>query len=292
MADATADNLQSPDRPKRRPLWLLKRLMIYLLLIYCCWLLIGCAIQRAILFPRSMAGGQTDRPADAQLLTRPIDGGNVEAWFIPGDNVSAQNPGGLVIFAHGNGELIDHWPDMLEPYRYMGFSILLPEFRGYGRSAGKPSQKDIADDYRYFYDQAIQRPEVDPDRIILHGRSLGGGVISQLAKDRPSAVLILQSSPASIKRMAGRFLVPPFLVLDPFDTESVVEQYQHPILIMHGKADNVIPPSHAQRLADVATNPKSRLLYYESDHNTVPPSATYWQDIEQFLKDADVFESQ
>lgn len=216
--------------------------------------------------------------------------GPVEAWFIPGEGVTAEAPGPVVLFAHGNAELIDLWPEELRGYTRLGVSVLLPEFRGYGRSAGDPSQRAIAEDYAKFYDRVTQRPEVDPSRVILHGRSIGGGVAAQLAVDRPSAVLVLQSTPASIKRMAARFLFPFFLVRDPFDSVRVVKHYQSPVLILHGKLDNIVPPAHAQRLADAATHPQSRLIWYDVDHNTLPPTRAYWNDVEQFLKDTGVLE--
>lgn len=277
---------------KPKPRRLFKRIMIYILVVYMVWLMIGCTIQRSILFPRSMV----DVPVtalttpDTEVIYLESPQGSVEAWFIPGKGVSDQSPGPVVIFAHGNGELIDHWPYELGAYTDMGISVLLPEFRGYGRSAGNPSQKAIAQDYAAFYDLIIQRPEVDASRVVIHGRSIGGGVAAQLADDRPSAALILQSSPSSIRRIAARFLIPWFMVRDPFHAVPVVRDYPNPVLVMHGSHDRVVPPSHATRLSDAATHPDSRLILYDTDHNTIPPSATYWDDIEQFLKDAGVLD--
>ncbi|MEZ6189695.1 MAG: alpha/beta hydrolase [Phycisphaerales bacterium] len=276
---------------KRRGKRLLKRAMIYLLVIYLSWLLIGFFIQRSILFPRSLAGGGAVGTLNGiEVLNIETPDGPVEAWFIPGDGVSAEHPGPLVIFAHGNAELIDHWPDELRGYKRLGISVLLPEFRGYGRSAGEPGQRAITGDYVKFYDIVTKRPEVDTSRIILHGRSIGGAVAAQLAAARPSAVLILQSSPASIRRMAARFLFPFFLVRDPFDSVRVVKNYENPVLVMHGKVDNIVPPAHADRLKNASTNPQSELIWYDVDHNTLPPTRAYWDDVERFLKDTGVLE--
>ena len=85
-------------------------------------------------------------------LRRDVDGGGVEAWVLPGRGASAERPGPAVIFAHGNGELIDHWPDVLSWYVRQGVTVLLPEYRGYGRSAGRPSERDITDDFVWFHD--------------------------------------------------------------------------------------------------------------------------------------------
>lgn len=271
---------------------LLKRAMTYLLVIYLSWLVIGCSIQRSLLFPSSLAGGAGTgaAPRGVEVMHIDIDPGRIEAWFIPGDGVSADSPGPLVIFAHGNAELIDHWPDGLRGYTQRGISVLLPEYRSYGRSDGDPSQHNLTQDFIAAYDLITQRSDVDPSRVILHGRSIGGAVVAQLASHRTSAAMILQSSPSSIKRMAARFLVPSFLVSDPFDSVKVIRAYQPPVLIMHGIADKTIPPSHAPRLANASKNPATKLIYYPVDHNTLPPDNPYWYDIEQFLKDAGVLE--
>jgi len=266
--------------------------MIYLLVIYLAWLVIGITIQRSILFPR----GVIEVPPaafvspDTHVLHIDSPQGPVEGWFIPGAGVSEQAPGPLIIFAHGNGELIDHWPAMLMDYTDRGVSVLLPEFRGYGRSSGDPSQNAIQQDFTAFYDWAAARPDVDADRIVFHGRSIGGAVVMQLARDRPPAGMILQSTPASIRRMAARFLVPAPLVRDPYYGVPIIENLDAPVLVMHGKQDRIVSPGNATRLAAATKHEQSRLILYDADHNTVPPSESYWDDIDRFLKEAGILE--
>src|SRR5690606_34255575 len=103
--------------------------------------------------------------------------GRVEAWLLPGDGVSAERPGPAVVFAHGNAELIDHWPGALARYRRLGVSVVLPEYRGYGRSAGRPSESAIRDDLRALHARLSSHPMVDVTRLVYHGRSLGGGAV-------------------------------------------------------------------------------------------------------------------
>ncbi len=286
----TAVNPSPPAPSKARRL--LKRTLIYLVVIYLLWLAIAFAIQRSILFPSSLAGdvSAATAPDGVEVIRLEIEAGRVEAWYIPGEGVSAESTGPLVIFAHGNAELIDQWPNSLRGYTRLGISVLLPEFRSYGRSDGEPSQEALKQDYTRFYDLITARPEVDPARVILHGRSIGGAVIAQLATVRPSNCMVLQSSPASIRLMARRFLAPGALVRDPYDSVSVIQSYPSPVLVMHGTQDQTIPPSHANLLAEASTHPDTRLIFYEVDHNTLPPSGPYWADIEQFLKDAGVLE--
>jgi hypothetical protein len=93
--------------------------------------------------------------------------------------------------------------------------------------------------------------------------------------------MILESTFTSVTAMAGRFLVPPFLVRDPFDTHKVVREIEKPILILHGRDDEVIPVRHAQRLADAA--PEAELVLLPGGHNTPLPYEPYWSAVSAYL---------
>ena len=198
-----------------------------------------------------------------------------------------QGPNPVVLFAHGNGELIEHWPDLLAPYLELGISVLLPEYRGYGRSAGWPSAGTIGDDFQWFLRHVAQRPEVDPTRLILHGRSIGGGVVCDLARHvRPSA-LVLWSTFTSIDDVAKRFGVPRFLVPDHFESETALGEIRAPAFIVHGTQDMLIPVEHAHRLA--AASRDSELHLYPAGHNDCPPPASdHWLALSRFLRQAAV----
>lgn len=245
------------------------------------------ALQRWFLYPRHAT---LQRPAAArradleQLWVRSPDG-PVEGWLLPGHGVSAAHPGPAVIFAHGNAELIDDWVDELQPYRALGVSVLLPEYRGYGRSAGAPAQEAITADLVAFYDLLAARPEVDRERILFHGRSLGGGAVCALAEQRAPRALILQSTFTSIGDLAGRYLLPRFLVCDPFENLATVARFAGPVLLFHGRQDELIPFAHAERLRGAAK--QGRLVAYDAGHNDCPPRwDALWREIEVFLRGA------
>lgn len=247
-------------------------------------------LARCVLFPRGMVRPDPRAGEGVPGLVRLwIDSpqGKVEAWFLPGDGVSAATPGPLVIFAHGNAELIDLWPDALAPYRRLGVSVLLPEFRGYGRSAGSPSQRAITEDLVRIHDLALGRPEVDRSRVLLHGRSLGGGAACALASARPPRALILQSTFTSVTAMARRYWIPGFLVRDPFDNLEVVRRLQPRLLIIHGDRDELIPFQHARTLQGAVRG--ARLLALPCGHNDCPPDEKeYWEAIAGFLREAGI----
>lgn len=268
-----------------------RRIMIWLIILgvlLVAWVLVIWFAQRVILYPNYIVTvpATPQPPLGAQVLWLETPAGPVEAWFVAAPDASAASPGPAVIFAHGNGEVIDDWPDLLEGYRDLGISVLLPEYRGYGRSAGRPSQQAIVADFVQWYDTLAARDDVDDQRIIFHGRSLGGGVVAALAEHRKPAALILQSSFTSTGAMATRMLVPRILMRDPYDVLAVVRDFKGPVLVMHGKFDEIVPLAHGQELAAAAAD--GTIVLYDVDHNVLPPMDVYWPAIEAFLRESGV----
>jgi uncharacterized protein len=244
---------------------------------------------RSMLFPRHLVEVPRGEPDVPGLDRRWIESaqGPVELWILPGRDVDAQRPGPAVIFAHGNGELIDLWPTMLEPYRSLGVSVVLPEYRGYGRSAGDPTQQAIHEDLRAVVELLRADPRVDAERIVYHGRSLGGGAVGTLLPTDPPAALVLESTFTSVPDVAT--WAPRFLIPDHFDTLAALAGYAGPTLVMHGTHDEVVPVEHARRLAAARTG--IDLVLYEAGHNDMPPPGSdYWQRIEALLDTAGILD--
>jgi len=105
------------------------------------WILLFLA-QRALLFPAPAAAGAPARPADAEQVWLAAAAGPTEAWFLPARTPSA-GPRPLLVFTHGNGELIDYWPEAFDEPRRWGAAVLLVEYPGYGRSPGQASETTI-----------------------------------------------------------------------------------------------------------------------------------------------------
>lgn len=242
-------------------------------------------IERQILFPRAYIAVPevvSKQGVERRWLVSPE--GPVEAWILPGRGVTPSAPGPAVIFAHGNGELIDFWPDALLPYLNLGVTVVLPEYRGYGRSAGHPTEAAIAADLRTLVAELGRHPLIDPDRLVYHGRSLGGGAVCTLLSHRRPRALILESTFTSVAAVAwARLRVPAFFIADKFDSLSSVASYAGPLLVFHGTRDAVIPVEHGKQLA--AARPGAELVLYESGHNDLPPKGSdYWERIERFLR--------
>jgi len=270
----------------------------------------ACALQRCVVFPRCFVRDQSfrgNRYPGMQRLWISTPQGKVEAWFVPARKHAAdESPGTLsparaqsgpkqkdkdkakvirkpaVIYAHGNAELIDHSNSVVHGYTRMGVHVMLCEYRGYGRSAGAPSQKRIVADFVKCRDRLSSFPEVDPDRVFYHGRSLGTGVVSGLARKRKPAALVLEAPFVSVAAMMAKYFIPRVFVLDPFDNLEVLKKFKGPVLLLHGNQDRVIPFSHSQKLHQVAK--ESTLKEYTWGHNNFIYGRQYWNDVKVFLQ--------
>ena len=239
---------------------------------------------RRLIFQPHMIRSVPLLPKDVKQIDRywlNTDQGDVEGWVFKGDGVDSIRKGPAVLMAHGNQELIDYYVNHAENYQRMGFTVLLGEYRGYGRSTGEPSRSRIGSDFKRFYDHLISLPTVDPDRIVFHGRSLGGAVLSELSMYRSPVAIIVESTFTSVKAMA--YGAPNILLSDRYDSLSALKEYQGPILILHGIRDNVVPLRHALEIKKNLTN--AQLIVYECGHNDCPPNwDIYWKDIGDFLE--------
>jgi len=207
--------------------------------------------QRAFLFPRPSPLGAPERPGDARQIWLSTSAGRVEAWFLP-PLASTAGPAPVLVFFHGNAELIDYYPSELDEPRRWGLGILLVEFPGYGRSSGKPTERSVTEVALAAFDWAHAEPSIDPKRIVAHGRSLGGGAAAILATSRPVAALLLESTFTSVHTFARRFYVPSLAVRDPFDSLSRVAAFDGPVLVLHGDRDEIIPADEGRKLAAAA----------------------------------------
>ena len=244
-------------------------------------------VQRSILYPcrfRKVPAGHT-LPPHAQRLWITHDQGRTPADYFPASGASAETPAPLVLFAHGNGDLIEDYADGLPGYTDRGVSVLLVEYRGCGSADGAPTMTRILDDHLAFAELITQRPEVDADAIVYHGRSMGGGIVAEMTRRRPPAALVLESTYTGITDFARRMAVPAFMVLDPWDVTGPLRWYAaagRPVLISHARGDTVIPWSMSQ--TNRAAAPGHR--FWESDRSHVQPMPdTFFADVVTWLRE-------
>jgi hypothetical protein len=231
-------------------------------------------MQRRIVFPgaqRESPRANATPPAGATQVWLDASFGRVEAWFFPADAIAAAP---TVVFAHGNGELIEDWQAEMETLSDEGVNALLVEFPGYGHSEGEPSREAIRETFAEAFDWLVEESDVPDDRIVAYGRSVGGGAAADLSQDRPVRALALQSTFSSVAAMARQALLPGFLVRDAFDNRRAVADFQGPVLLMHGVQDEVIPYEHALSLASAREG--LEITELECGHNDC---VTQWPEI-------------
>lgn len=242
-------------------------------------------VARVLIFPghyfASLRASAPPCPPDAEAWRIPGEDGEVEAWFWP---APAEGSGSAptVIYAHGNGEMLADLP-VLRWYQRQGLNVASVEFRGYGRSDGKPSEASIAADLRNLHGRLLQDSRVDGQRLVYHGRSLGGGALGTLVRYAPPAAVVLESTFVSLAEVAkDNYGVPPglasWLLQDHFNTAEALEGYGGALLVLHGRDDTLIPPSHGERLAF-----GGRLRLLPGGHNDMETGPAYYGALREML---------
>ena len=231
-------------------------------------------LQRRVIYPRPQRPEPPQLPAGTETVWLGRDE-DVEAWFLAPAPSSSPFP--VVMFMHGNGELIDDHADVLE-LTGEGLGVLLVEYPGYGRSGGRPNERSITAAVVAAFDYLGAQPRVDAERIVAYGRSIGGGAACALAAVRPVAALVLESSFTRLADLMPRF-VPRALMLDRFDNLAVVAAGGAPVLVLHGERDRIIPYAHGRALAQAAGTTPVRMA---CGHNDCP---TPLRDVVRFLRE-------
>ncbi len=200
---------------------------------------------------------------DVQLETS--DNETLAAWFVP-----AQKEKGVILFAHGNGGNISHRLDSLQIFHELGYSTLIFDYRGYGKSSGTTDEEGTYRDVSAAWQYLTETKGYNPRQIILFGRSLGGAVVAWLATQVQPAGLIVESTMRSVPALGAELypLFPVrFLSRYQYNAEAVLKKISCPVLVAHSPQDDIIPFHHGQQLFAVANQPKS-FLEMRGDHNS------------------------
>jgi uncharacterized protein len=176
---------------------------------------------------------------------------------------------GHVLHCHGNaGNIADRVPHA-RLLAAAGFDVLLFDYGGYGRSRGRPGERETYADARAARDALLARDGVDTARVLYLGESLGAAIAVNLAIAHPPAGLILQSPFTSVRDIA-RFhypYVPRPLVPDAYPSLRLIPDLRAPLLILHGARDAVVPLMHGEELFQAAPEPKRLEVFPDAGHN-------------------------
>ena len=248
--------------------------------------------EHMIFFPHQ---GIAETPADwgleyEDVVIHTSDGVQLHGWYIP--NRHAQQ---TLLFFHGNAGNISQRGDSIKIFHRLGLNVFIPDYRGYGKSKGKPSETGLYHDAHAAWQYLLSDKGLQQDNIIIFGRSLGGAVATKLAADVQPRGLILESVFSSISDMAQSVLpgLARLLVLRfNFDNQAMIKQVHGPVLFLHSPDDDIIPYEQGNKVFLAANEPKT-FIPLQGDHNSgfLQSQPAYERYLANFLLSLDSIQS-
>jgi fermentation-respiration switch protein FrsA (DUF1100 family) len=209
------------------------------------------------------------------------DGTRLHGWYL-----EHSQPRAVVLYAHGNGENVGNLEPLLRDLRDKHqLTVMAFDYRGYGHSEGTPSEAGLLADARAARVWLAKRTGLLENDIVLMGRSLGGGVMVDLASSDGARGLILESTFTSLPAVAARqvrWLPVGRLMQNRYDSLSKIGEYHGPLLQSHGDADRLIPYEMGQKLFSAAAEPKKFVTIEHGDHND-PQTPEYYKALDEFI---------
>jgi len=209
------------------------------------------------------------------------DGVRINAWYLP-----TEEPKAWVVFSHGNAGNLSGWGYAADEMRSrFGVSVLIYDYRGFGKSEGTPTVPGILKDGRAARDWLCKRESLKPNELVYCGRSLGGAVAVDLAAETGAKGLILESTFTSIPDMAKKIVsfAPGSMVRYKLNSLARIKNYNGPLLHCHGDADSVVPFSQGVELFKACPSENKTFLRMKGlDHNDPLPES-YREEQERFF---------
>lgn len=267
---------------KRRTLRAWKILRI-LLLAYLGVCLLIALFQRTLMYPGRSTQGQPEAAVREQPGMELIRLGETVAAYFPAKDSDAPT----VLFFYGNGDCLAYFLPFADELRHRGLGVAVMEYPGYGVSDGSMTERQATEAAVQLHD-ALTARGIDPDRLVVAGVSLGGGVAVDLATKRPVAGVATFSTFTSMSDMARRIvpIVPPFLVIDRYDNRAKLPAIKAPLFLVHGTADTLIPYAMAAELEAAAGGEVTRYPVAGAGHNDLFQigGPALWDDLSAWVR--------
>ncbi len=210
------------------------------------------------------------------------DGVRIHAYWLPAPAADR-----AILFLHGNAGNASHRLPNAAALVGLACHVLLLDYRGYGRSEGKPSEQGSYRDARAALDHLLGERGIPADRVVIFGRSLGGAVAVDLAQGRALAGVVLESTFTSAGAVARTIFGRPaaWLMGNRFDSAGKIADLRSPLLFFHGDRDDIVPFELGQQLFELAPEPKAFETIRGAGHNdtVMVGGRAYLERFRQFL---------
>ncbi|WP_026450062.1 alpha/beta hydrolase [Aequorivita capsosiphonis] len=262
--------------------WLKK----FLIVIACLYLSIGAALyflqDKMIFMPEPLAKNYTySFPGDFEEINLKTDDGAV----LNALHFKVENPKGVILYFHGNAGELSSWGKVVQKFVNIQYDVLVMDYRTYGKSTGKLSEKALYNDAQLFYDLLLEN--YSEDKIVVYGRSLGTTFATYVAAKNHPKQLILEAPFYSLDEVAGErfpFLPVSWFLKFHFPTYQYLKNVSCPILIFHGTDDYVVNYKNSERLSKLKT--KGKLTFKtipDGTHNNLVNFDIYRKTLDSIL---------
>jgi hypothetical protein len=241
-------------------------------------------LERALLFFPTTDGDWHPAGLDFEdVHFTAADGTRLHGWYL-----EHPRPRAVILYMHGNGGNLTYSTDFVVDLRERcGSSVMIFDYRGYGRSEGRPDEPGIVADARAARDWLAKRAGIAPADVVLLGNSLGGGVAVELAVTDGARALILQNTFTSLPDVAAYhypFMPCKWLMRNRLESIHKIERYSGPVLQSHGTADSIVPMELGRRLYEAIPDPGKQFIELPGrDHNDDPHPQEYLVELNKFL---------
>ena len=215
-----------------------------------------------------------------------------ELFFTPAIGVSINGlhfyrpaPKGLILYFHGNSRSIKGWAKYAKDFYRFDYDVVLVDYRGFGKSTGKRTEKDMLSDMQFVYEELTKK--YAEQHILVYGRSLGSGFAAKIAADNKPRYLILDAPYYSFKKAIERFLpiLPVRYVLRfHLRTDKWIKKVNCHTYILHGTKDRLIPISQSEKLQELSPHKITLIRIHRGRHNNLPTFDEYHNFIRDILK--------
>lgn len=258
-------------------------------IVYCLICAVLYLVQSRLIYHPGPA--PTITPTDVGLtyedvFVRAADGVRVHGWFFPCEHAER-----VVIVCHGNAGSIEDRLDYAQTFLDMGHACLLFDYRGFGKSEGRPGEEGTYLDAEAIYDHVVAETGFTADQVVVFGKSLGSGVAVELAMRKDVSRVAVEAAMTSVPDVAARmYRIFPARLLTTirYDSIAKIGGLSVPVLVIHSPGDEVIPFDHGLQLYEAAREPKTFLEVDGSHNETGFRRRAEWREIvDRFCRGSD-----